>query len=144
MAFGHGKNGAFKLTDSGSTKRNISADVTQVSFTQDGDTSEVSTLGSSAKSYVAGLTSATMSVSGYFNPAVAAADPSMSGSHTVLAGLMGTATTFEIAPQGTGAGSPKITGSAFLTKYNPTIDLGGAVGFSADFQVSGAVTYTTY
>lgn len=144
MAFGHGKNGVFKLTDSGSTKRNISASVTQVSFSQDGDTAEVSTLGASAKSFIAGLSSATLSISGYFDPLAAAADPSPSGSHTVLSGLIGTATTFEIAPQGTAGGSPKITGSAFLTKYNPTIDLGGAVGFSADFQVSGAVTYTTY
>lgn len=144
MAFGHGKNGAFFVNDSGAVKRNITADVTQVAFTQDGDTSEVSTLGASAKSFIAGLTNATLSCSGYFNPAAATVSPAMSGSHTVLSALPGVATTFELAPQGTVTGSPKITGSAFMTKYNPTVDLGGAVGFSADFQVSGAVTYSTY
>lgn len=144
MAFGHGKNGVFKLNDSAGTKRNITSSVTQVTFTQDGDTAEVSTLGSSAKSYIAGLTNATLSVSGYFDPAAAASDPAASGSHTVLSGLPGVVTAFELAPQGTATSSPKITGSAIMTKYNPTVDLGGAVGFSADFQVSGAVTYGTY
>lgn len=137
MAISHGKSGSIKVTDAGATLRDISADGTSVSFEQNGDVVDVSTFGASAKSYVAGLTDATMTIQGFYD------NTALIGSHTVLSGIVGLLKACEYGPQGTTTGLPKITFSAICTKFSPATDIGGAVGFSAEFQVSGTVVYTT-
>jgi len=68
--FRHGKSTVFKVDNSGGTLTDISNTLTDVSFPQSVDTAETSTFGSSAKSYVVGLTDATISVSGNFDATV--------------------------------------------------------------------------
>jgi len=60
--FRHGKSTVFKVDNSGGTLTDISNTLTDVGFPQTVDTAETSTFGSSAKSYVVGLTDSSLSI----------------------------------------------------------------------------------
>jgi hypothetical protein len=134
--FRHGKSTVFKVDNAAGSLTNISDTLTDVSFPQSVDTAETSTFGSSAKSYVVGLTDSTLSVSGNFDATVDA--------H--LAGVLGQAASlsFEYGPEGSTAGYVKYTGEAYLTSYEKSGAIGDVVSYSAEFQVTGAITRGTY
>lgn len=134
--FRHGKSTVFKVDNSGGTLTDISNSLTDVSFPQSVDTAETSAFGSSAKTYVVGLTDATISISGMFDATVDA--------H--LNGILGQAATvsFEYGPEGSTSPNVKYTGEAILTSYEKSGSIGDMVSYSAEFQVSGAVTRGTY
>ena len=134
--FRHGKSTVFKVDNSGGTLTDISNTLTDVSFPQSVDTAETSAFGSSAKTYVVGLTDATISISGMFDATVDA--------H--LNGILGQAATvsFEYGPEGSTSPNVKYTGEAILTSYEMSGAIGDMVSYSAEFQVSGAVTRGTY
>jgi len=134
--FRHGKSTVFKVDNNAGTLTDISNTLTDVSFPQSVDTAETSTFGSSAKSYVVGLTDSTLSVSGNFDATVDA--------H--LAAIVGKAdsVSFEYGPEGSTAGMVKYTGEALLTSYEKSGAVGDVVSYSAEFQVTGAVTRGTY
>lgn len=136
MAFVHGKNSVFKVDDSGGVLRDISAFCEDVDFPQPVDTAEVSTFGVTSKTFVAGLKAATINVSGSFDATVDA----------YLAGILGNVntSTFEYGPEGSTSGKIKYTGECWCTNYSVKSGIGGAVKFSASFQVTGNVTRTTY
>ena len=131
--FTHGKNAAFKIDDSGGTLRDISNVLTDVSISRTADVAEVSAFSNSSKAFVAGLKDATLTISGSF-------DATVDG---YLSGILGTEGSFEFYPIGTTGGNPKASGEAIMTSYDRTPDIGGAVTFSAAFQVSGDVTEGT-
>ena len=134
--FRHGKSTVFKVDNSGGSLTDISNTLTDVSFPQSVDTAETSTFGSSAKSYVVGLTDSTLSISGNFDATVDA--------H--LAAVLGQAASlsFEYGPEGSTAGFVKYTGEALLTSYEKSGAIGDVVSYSAEFQVTGAITRGTY
>jgi hypothetical protein len=134
--FRHGKSTVFKVDNSGGSLTDISNTLTDVSFPQSVDTAETSTFGSSAKSYVVGLTDSTLSISGNFDATVDA--------H--LAAVLGQAASlsFEYGPEGSTAGYVKYTGEAYLTSYEKSGAIGDVVSYSAEFQVTGAITRGTY
>lgn len=134
--FRHGKSTVFKVDNSGGTLTDISNTLTDVSFPQTVDTAETSAFGSSAKSYVVGLTDSTFSVSGNFDATVDA--------H--LAGILGQASSvsFEYGPEGSTSTFVKYTGECLLTGYEKSGAIGGVVTYSAEFQVTGSVTRGTY
>ena len=131
--FTHGKSAAFKIDDSGGTLRDISNVLTDVSVSKTADVAEVSAFSNSSKAYVAGLKDATITISGSF-------DATVDG---YLKAIVGAAGSFEFYPIGTTGGNPKASGEAICTSYDRTPDVGGAVSFSASFQVSGDVTEGT-
>ena len=131
--FTHGKNAAFKIDDSGGTLRDISDVLTDVSISRTADVAEVSAFSNSSKAFVAGLKDATLTISGSF-------DATVDG---YLSGILGAEGSFEFYPIGTTGGNPKASGEAIMTSYDRTPDVGGAVSFSAAFQVSGDVTEGT-
>jgi len=131
--FTHGKNAAFKIDDSGGTLRDISDVLTDVSISKTADVAEVSAFTNSSKAYVAGLKDATLTISGSF-------DATVDG---YLSGILGAEGSFEFYPIGTTGGNPKASGEAIMTSYDRTPDIGGAVTFTAAFQVSGDVTEGT-
>ena len=131
--FTHGKNAAFKIDDSGGTLRDISDVLTDVSISRTADVAEVSAFTNSSKAYVAGLKDATISISGSF-------DATVDG---YLSGILGVAGSFEFYPIGTTGGNPKASGECIMTAYDRTPDVGGAVSFTASFQVTGDVTEGT-
>ena len=131
--FTHGKNAAFMIDDSGGTLRDISDVLTDVSISRTADVAEVSAFSNSSKAFVSGLKDATLTISGSF-------DATVDG---YLSGILGSEGSFEFYPIGTTGGNPKASGEAIMTSYDRTPDIGGAVTFSASFQVSGDVTEGT-
>lgn len=135
MPFVHGKSADFRIDDSGGTLRDISAYCDNVDFPQTADTAEVTTFGDSSKEYVVGLKDSTISISGSWD---ATADGYLAG---IVGGAAGS---FQYGPAGTTGGNIKYTGEAICTSYSVTAPVGDKVSFSAEFQVTGAVTRGTY
>ena len=138
MAFVHGKSATFKLDDSGGTLRDLSTYVNDIGFPRSIETAETTTFqaSGSAKTYITGLTDSTLSVSGLFD----------STADGYLAGVLGQAATltFEYGPAGSTVGNIKYTGECIMTGYEVSASVGDSVQASADFQVTGAVTRTTF
>lgn len=136
MAFVHGKNAVFKLDDSGGTLRDLSAYLDEVSMPRSIETAETTTFGSSAKTYITGLSDATISLSGKFD----------STADGYLAGVVGQAALldWEYGPEGSTGGQVKYSGTAIMTSYDVGATVGDAVTASVELQVSGAITRGTW
>ena len=135
-AFQHGKSSYFGIDDSGASVVDISAYVTNVDFSRDIDTPESTTYGNDDRTYIPGLAGATLSVSGYWD---STAD---TGPDEVLSENVGKATTstFNYGPEGTTTGDIIYHGECILTNYSISSPVDGIVSYTADFQISGAVT----
>ncbi|NBR70489.1 MAG: hypothetical protein EBT75_00070 [Proteobacteria bacterium] len=138
MAFVHGKSAVFKLDDSGGTLRDLSSYLDDLGFPRDIETAETTTFGvaGSAKTYIVGLSDATISISGKFD---ATADG-------YLAGVVGQSATlsFEYGPAGSTGGLVKYSGECIMTSYEVSASVGDVVTASADFQVTGQITRGTW
>jgi len=138
MAFVHGKSAFFSLDDSGGTVRDLSSFLNDVSMPRDIETAETTTFGvaGSAKTYIVGLTDATISISGLFDAT----------SDGYLAGVVGgtSSLSFVYGPSGSTAGLTKYSGECFLTSYEVSSSVGDAVQASASLQVTGAITRGTF
>lgn len=134
--FRHGKNSVFKIDDSGGTLRDISNVLNSVSFPREVETLETTSFGSSSRSYVVGFADATISIEGSY-------DATVDG---YLAGVIGTeaSLSFEYGPEGSTATNIKYTGECYLTSYEVSGGVGDIVSFSAEFQVTGAITKGAY
>lgn len=133
--FVHGKSTDFALDDTSGTSRNISNVLTSVDFPETIDTAETTAFGSSAKSYIVGLSDATISISGLW-------DATVDG--YIRGGAEPASRSFIYGPAGSTAGNVKYTGEAIVTNYSTSNPVGDVVTFSLDLQVTGAVTRTTY
>jgi len=138
MAFVHGKSAVFKLDDSGGTLRDLSAYLDDLGFPRDIETAETTTFGvsGSAKTYIVGLSDATISISGKFD----------STADGYLAGVLGQSATlsFEYGPEGSSSGKVKYSGECIMTSYEVSASVGDVVTASADFQVTGQITRGTW
>jgi hypothetical protein len=134
--FRHGKNASFKVDNSGGTLTNISDTLNSVTFPREIETLETTSFGSSTRSYVVGFSDATISIEGSFDATVDA--------H--LAGILGqeASVSFEYGPEGTTNGLVKYTGEALMTSYETSAGVGDIVTYSAEFQVTGAITRGTF
>lgn len=134
--FRHGKNSVFKVDDSGATLRDISNTLNNVSFPREVETVETTSFGSSSRTYVVGFQNATISIEGTW-------DATVDG---YLAGILGQDATvsFEYGPEGSTTGYIKFSGEAYCTSYETSGAVGEVVTFSAEFQVSGAITRGTW
>lgn len=122
------------ITDSAGTERDLTAYATSVGVPVEVETAEVTTFNDDDKVYVTGLRDRTISIEGKWD---ATLDGYMSGL------LGGTPRAWKVFPAGSVAGRPYVQGSAILTSYEVTSEVGDAIGFSAEFQNSGAVTRGT-
>lgn len=132
MAFVHGKDSVFKLDNSGGSLTDISSYVNNVDFPETSDVSETTTLGADNKTYIAGLKDSTISLSGLWDSTADAIFGAVVGQSATLS--------FEYSPEGTTGGNVRYTGEAILTSYAISSPVGDVVGYSADMQVSGAIT----
>ena len=121
------------MTDSGSAEREISSAVTSVTTNFTADTAETSSLGDTAKQYIAGLKDATWSVEGN-------RDATIEG---YVYGILGSSKAWAIFPEGSASGKVKYSGNAICTSFSESSDVGDANKWSAEFQVSGAITRAT-
>ena len=136
MAFTHGKDSVFKLDNASGSLTDISTYVNNVDFPESADVSETTTLGADNKTYIAGLKDATISIAGLWDATADAIFGAVVGQSATLS--------YEYSPEGTASGKIKYTGEAILTSYAISSPVGEAVGYSADLQVSGAVTRGTH
>lgn len=136
MPFTHGKDTEIYVTDVGGTERDFSSVSNSVSPSFETDTAESSTFGANWKQYVRGLRDLTISVEGRY-------DPTFDGYMFDLQN--GTAATLvKYFPQGSATGAIYYSGSAILTSYEVSGDLGDTANWSAEFQFAGtAVTRGT-
>lgn len=136
MAFVHGKGTVFKVDNGAGALTDISAFLASLSFSPSAETAEVTTFGDSNKEFIAGLKDATISVEGKWDPTP----------DVLFNDILGAAATktFEYGPEGSAAGKVKYTGECICTAYSPTSPLDDAAGFSAELQVTGAITRTTF
>lgn len=134
--FRHGKSAVFKVDNSGGTLTDISNTLNSVSFPRDAEVLETTSFGSSDRSYIVGFKNATISVEGSFDATVDA--------H--LAGILGqdASVSFEYGPEGSTSTFTKYTGECILTAYETAAGVGDIVNYSAEFQITGAVTRGTY
>jgi len=134
--FRHGKSAVFKIDDSGGTLRDISNTLNSVSFPREAEVLETTSFGSSDRSYVVGFKNQTIGIEGSF-------DATVDG---YLAGILGqeASVSFEYGPEGSTATYTKYTGEALLTSYESSAGVGDIVSYSAEFQITGAVTRGAY
>ena len=137
MGFASGKDGVFKIDDSGGVLRDISNRVVSVNFPQSADVHDVTVFGDDSRKFVPGLKNATFSVEGVFDGAAASVDE-------ILQGIVGKEGSFEYGPQGGTAGLPKYTGECIVTEYGASTPVDDKVSFSLSVQVTGDVTRSTY
>lgn len=136
MAFVHGKSAAFKLDNAAGSLVDYSAYLEEVSMPRSIETAETTTFGSSAKSYITGLSDATISLSGKFDVAADA----------TLAAVLGQSATlsFEYGPAGSASGAVKYSGECIMTSYEIGATVGDAVTASVELQVTGTITRGTW
>ena len=133
--FVHGKSTNFTLDDTAGAVRDLSDTLTSVDFPESIETAETTAFGSSAKSYIVGLSDATISLSGIWDATV---DGYIAG------GAEPASRSFVYGPAGSTGGNVKYTGEAIVTSYSISNPVGDVVTYSVDLQVTGAVTRTTY
>jgi len=136
MAFTHGKSATFFVdTYPGLVSTDLSVYLNSTGLDRTADQAETSTLGSTYKSFVAGLIDGKFSLAGLFDTTVDA----------VLDALFvsGVSSDFIYRPQGTGSGLVQLDGHVILTSYSLSAGLDGPSAFTAEFQVDGAVVRTT-
>ena len=117
------------------TGSNALAEVRSYSITQSGETTESTAMGDSAKTFESTLTEFSGSVDVFFD------DTDSSGQVSLT---IGSSFTLNLAPEGTGSGAYKLSGSAIVTDITRTAAHDGLVEMSIAFQGTGALTIGTY
>lgn len=138
----HGKDTVFSLEDSaGSTLRDLTSNLTQVQFPRSNDVHDNTTFGATGHTFIAGLTNGTITITGFWD------DTASTGTATVLdslLGLVGTTLGWEYGPEGGTTGDVKYSGECILANLDYTSPVADLVTFTAQLQISGAVTKGTY
>ncbi len=99
------------------------------------DNAEVTSFGDDDKAYIAGLHGATIPIGGRWHATL----------DGVMAGTIDSATVaWILGPAGSTSGLVRYTGNAFIANYNWSSTVGGAVVWTANFTVDGAITRDTF
>ena len=133
--FVHGKSVNFSLDDTGGTSRDLSDVLNSVDFPEVTETADSTAFGSLSRSFIVGLETATLSLSGLWDATV---DGYLKG------GTEPASRTFIYGPAGSTSGNIKYTGEAILTNYSQSSPVGDIVTFSVDLQCTGVITRGTY
>lgn len=133
MAKYHGRGGALLLGAANGGAAQSVANLTQWSISIEQDTAEVTSLGDSFKSYVAGMKGASGSMSGFF-----ADDADVPFDAFDQAQSSGTVTAY-LYPAGTSV-AKYFYGAVWPKNVSVDDSVGGAVTFKADLVFNGSVT----
>jgi len=129
MAFAAGKNVTFSLNGTA-----IGTFLSNVSLTRNGDTLDVTTFGDSDREFIQGLRSATITISGYFDPTASTGPDAVLA--TAFADADGVAFSLVF---GTGT-TVTYSGSCLVASYETTAAVDGLIAFSASLTATGAVS----
>ena len=135
MAFRHGKDTVFKLDTvaSGNALTDISSYTDTSDLARTIETGETTTFGADNKTYVIGLADATISLGGKWDEDL---DEVMVGGNQIIRD-------FQYNPEGETSGRVEYTGDCILTNYTISNPLEDVVMWSADMQITGAVSRGT-
>ena len=128
MAIAKGSSGVVKIALNGNSVTAV-GEIRSFSIDETADTLDVTTMGATAKSYLASLTDGTLSVDALWD----------SGNAPQLLFDVGAHIDFEVHPEGVGTGK-MYTGEAFVTAKTVSASYDGLVEASFSAQVSGGVT----
>jgi hypothetical protein len=138
----HGKDAYFSLEDSaGSTLRNLSSQLTNITFGRSNDQHDTTTFGQEGHTWIAGLTQGTINLDGFWDKTAS------TGSATVLDSLVGLDTLtlgFEYGPEGNTNGNVKYSGECILNTVDYATPVADLVTFTATLAISGTVTVGTF
>lgn len=107
----------------------LSGYLTSVTVSGESDTAETSTLGNSAKSYIAGMKDATVKADGFFSGEIG-------GSDERLAAQLGSTVIFTVVLSADAVGANGYGMTAIETTYETGAEIGGAVAASIEGQSS--------
>ena len=140
-AFIHSKLPKVFLDTAGGVLTEISDSCDECSVPEDLELVETTTFTRTSKTYLVGFADGKVSLGGPWNRTL----------HAQLAALKaafrdGTidSASFEYAPEGNSAGDTKVTAEVVMTSYEKSSSAKDPVKWSAEFQITGAVTETTY
>ena len=141
MAGQHGKDAVFKIAQAGNTLTDVSRATTSVTLDRSRATTDVTTFQPPGQSteYIGGLRDGSMSANGYIDGSTNI-DQILSDIDSSSDGLAD----FEHGPEGSASGNVKYTGQAILTSYSTPANVDGALEWSAEFQITGQITRSTY
>ncbi len=116
----------------------LSTFITNASFPNEGEVSEVTGLTRDRRRYIRSLANSTFSIEGFY-------DDGATGPAAILEPLVDSETPATVVRrvEGTGAGLPEMSFSAFVTSYEETSPVDDVIGWTAEFQVSGDLTTST-
>lgn len=129
MANHKGSEGVVKVGSS-----NIIAEVRDWSLTETSDTIEDSTMGDSARTYKPSLTSASGTITAFWD------ETDTNGQGALTAGAE---VTLNLYPEGADSGDTYATLSAIITEAGVSATFDGMVEATFSFAANGAVTWTT-
>ncbi len=140
-AFIHSKLSKIKIDGSTGTLTDISDSVDSIDMPEDLELVETTTFGATSKTYIVGFADGKLTVGGSWNRTL----------HVFL-GLVKTAfragtlasVSVEYGPEGVDTGDTKITFEAVMVSYKKNSAVKDQVKWEAEFQITGAVTETTY
>lgn len=139
--FRHGKNAYFALDGTAASLVNLSDTLNDITMPREIETAETTAFGDNDKTYITGLTDATVSLSGMFDATV---DALIGGNISNLRSGSVSSLSFEYGPAGSASARPKFTGEALITSYEVSSPVGDVVTYSLELQVTGGVTRTTF
>jgi predicted secreted protein len=139
--FRHGKDAYFSLDGVAGTLVSLSDTLNEVSMPREIETAETTAFGNSDKTYISGLTDATISLSGMFDASV---DAQIAGNIANLRSGSISSLSFEYGPSGSASTRRKFSGEALITSYEVSSPVGDVVTYSLELQVTGAVTAGTF
>lgn len=131
MARIHGKNTVITIDGT-----DMSSFIDDSTFSQSGDVHDTTAYGQDNRSYIGGLIDGTFSISGHYD------DGTDNPRDAIPALLGGAAVTIVRSPEGTGTGLAQDSFSAICTSYDESSPVDDKISFSADFQITGAITIT--
>lgn len=141
MAFSHGKLAVVKVDNAAGSLVDISSYATEASMPQEVEAAETTVFGLGTKQYIPGLGDATFSVSGPYDPTVNTLFTVVKAA--VIAGTV-LSSSIEYGPAGSTAGLPKYEAEGVLTSYEVSSSVGDPNEWSAEYQITGPVTATTW
>jgi len=132
MSFSHGNDAELQIQNAAGDMVDISTYLTSISFPREIEANETSTMRVRDRTFVPGLRGRTISFEGRWDPALDA----------ILDAITGMTRDFEYSPAGSGVGLVTYAGSFILTSYEPSTPHDDVADWSAEGQVTGAVTRT--
>src|SRR5262245_60531266 len=138
MSAKRGLSADIRVDNSGGTLTDISRNVKNVNFSRDAELLDATMFQAPGgdKEFIVGIKDNKFNSRGIGDATLA----------THLNGIAGQEATvsFQYGPEGTAASNRKYTGEAVMTSYKESTPAEGLNTFTADFQITGAVTVGTY